>query len=152
MYFLAAELIENIHKFVDLFITVIICNGIGYAALHVGSDDLFVGPVQYSFSGHDLMGDLHTVAIFFDHFQNAIDLSAGGFQQAADLGFICHHEHSSSLRWQIGTHLVNIFTIYNYTQFILVLQGQEKDIKLIWFITGILLTLNVFHDIIFKII
>ena len=57
----------------------------------MGPQDYPVGLFQDGLGGHKLAGDVQAVAVLLHHFEDAVDLAPGGFQQAVDLSVVGLH-------------------------------------------------------------
>ena len=54
----------------------------------MGGQDLLVGAVQDGLGGHELLGDINTVAVFFHHFEDAVQLPPRRLQQAGHVPIV----------------------------------------------------------------
>ena len=68
------------------------------AFVNMGFEDLVVGLLEDRPGGHQLIGDVQTVAIFRDHLEDAVDLALGDIEILDDLTAVFRHFECLPLR------------------------------------------------------
>ena len=105
---LFAEAFEHGLELGDLFF--FLCGiaafkSLAHTVVDVGGEHFCIDGAKERLCGKELVGDVDAVAVFFDHADEAVDLSAGGFEQAGDLGFVGLHFPSPCAGDQASTPL-----------------------------------------------
>ena len=78
------QLVEQLLELFELFFALVAVHRLPYTALHVREQDIVIRPAKNGLRGHELVGDVETVAVLLHHFENTVQLPARGFEKPAD--------------------------------------------------------------------
>ena len=87
--FLFHNFIQHADQLVDFLFPLFVRGRRLDAAFQMRAQNLPVCPVQNRLGGHELLGNLDTVAVLLHHTENPVKLSPCRFYQSVDLGLIC---------------------------------------------------------------
>ena len=90
---------QQFHNLINFFLALSLLNGFAHATHHVGGQHLPVRLTDHRGGSHELVGDVHTVAVFLHHFVDAVQLSPGpkGRRDIVNRPVLCVKTHVRAL-------------------------------------------------------